>query len=352
MITWGIVSAAMMFVQRRRRASTCCASCSAWPRPGFFPGHHPLPDALVPGAGPRPRDCAVHDRDRARRRDRRPALGRAAARWTASAACTAGSGCSCSRGCRRSCSASWCSRCLPDGPEHARWLAPAERDWLDRRRCCEQDDAASGVHGTQRSGRVAQRTPVAARLSLFLDHIALYGVSFWLPQILQAALRHRAIRGRLPLGAAVHRRGRRHGDRGQALGPDGRARAGTSRCPAWSAPPALCRRRTGRQPGRFARGAVGGRARRLGHARPVLGAAADVSARRRAAAGGIAPINSVGNIGGFVGPYFVGYVRDVTGDFSAGLWLMSGSLLIAVIIAVVLARLDRVRIVAPAFSGE
>lgn len=37
------------------------------------------------------------------------------------------------------------------------------------------------------------------------------------------------------------------------------------------------------------------------------------------AAAGIALINAVGNIGGFVGPYGIGYLRDATGGFSAGL---------------------------------
>jgi ACS family tartrate transporter-like MFS transporter len=37
------------------------------------------------------------------------------------------------------------------------------------------------------------------------------------------------------------------------------------------------------------------------------------------AAAGIALINSVGNIGGFVGPYLLGSLRDATQSFSAGL---------------------------------
>jgi MFS transporter, ACS family, tartrate transporter len=37
------------------------------------------------------------------------------------------------------------------------------------------------------------------------------------------------------------------------------------------------------------------------------------------AAAGIALVNSVGNIGGFVGPNIVGYVREATSDFAAGL---------------------------------
>src|SRR5262249_37565927 len=38
-----------------------------------------------------------------------------------------------------------------------------------------------------------------------------------------------------------------------------------------------------------------------------------------AAAGGIALINSVGNLGGFLGPYAMGLVDDATGSFAIGL---------------------------------
>jgi ACS family tartrate transporter-like MFS transporter len=38
-----------------------------------------------------------------------------------------------------------------------------------------------------------------------------------------------------------------------------------------------------------------------------------------AAAGGIALINSVGNLGGFVGPTLVGYLKTATGGFAGGL---------------------------------
>ncbi len=41
--------------------------------------------------------------------------------------------------------------------------------------------------------------------------------------------------------------------------------------------------------------------------------------RGTAAAGGIAVINAVGNIGGFVGPYGLGYLRDATQSFTIGL---------------------------------
>ncbi|HEX7011778.1 MAG TPA: MFS transporter [Steroidobacteraceae bacterium] len=42
-----------------------------------------------------------------------------------------------------------------------------------------------------------------------------------------------------------------------------------------------------------------------------------------AAAAGIALVNSIGNIGGFMGPYLVGYVKGATGSFAASLWTLA-----------------------------
>jgi ACS family tartrate transporter-like MFS transporter len=58
------------------------------------------------------------------------------------------------------------------------------------------------------------------------------------------------------------------------------------------------------------------------------------------AAAGIAVINSVGNLAGFFGPYVMGALKDATGSYSAGLWVISACALVGV--AVVLAlRHDR-----------
>ena len=43
----------------------------------------------------------------------------------------------------------------------------------------------------------------------------------------------------------------------------------------------------------------------------------------RSAAAGIATINMIGMIGGFLGPYFVGFAKDLTGDYQRGLLFMS-----------------------------
>lgn len=51
-----------------------------------------------------------------------------------------------------------------------------------------------------------------------------------------------------------------------------------------------------------------------------------------AAAAGIAFINSIGNLGGFAGPYVIGLVRTSTGQFRGGLLLVSAALAISGIV--------------------
>ncbi len=55
-----------------------------------------------------------------------------------------------------------------------------------------------------------------------------------------------------------------------------------------------------------------------------------------AAAGGIALINSIGNLAGFAGPYAMGYIKDVTGSYSGGLLSLAAAGLTAMIIVLVL----------------
>jgi len=55
-----------------------------------------------------------------------------------------------------------------------------------------------------------------------------------------------------------------------------------------------------------------------------------------AAAGGLAFINSIGTLGGFVGPAVVGWLKGLTGSFSAGLIGMAGFLLLSAVLAGVL----------------
>ena len=52
-----------------------------------------------------------------------------------------------------------------------------------------------------------------------------------------------------------------------------------------------------------------------------------------AAAGGLAMINSVGVFGGFVGPSIMGFMKDATGSYNGGLLAMSGFLFFAFVLA-------------------
>jgi ACS family tartrate transporter-like MFS transporter len=55
-----------------------------------------------------------------------------------------------------------------------------------------------------------------------------------------------------------------------------------------------------------------------------------------AAAGGIALINSIGNLAGFVGPYVMGRIRDLSGSYTGGLLSLSAAGLVAMIIVLTL----------------
>jgi ACS family tartrate transporter-like MFS transporter len=57
-----------------------------------------------------------------------------------------------------------------------------------------------------------------------------------------------------------------------------------------------------------------------------------------AMAGGIAFINSVGNLGGFVGPYAVGWIKDATGSFAGGLYALAGLAVVAAVTTIVFVR--------------
>jgi MFS transporter, ACS family, tartrate transporter len=59
-----------------------------------------------------------------------------------------------------------------------------------------------------------------------------------------------------------------------------------------------------------------------------------------AAAGGIALINSIGNLGGFLGPALVGRIVATTGSYSIALVTISASLVATFVIALVLRELS------------
>ena len=50
------------------------------------------------------------------------------------------------------------------------------------------------------------------------------------------------------------------------------------------------------------------------------------------AAAGIALINSLGNLAGFVSPYAVGWLKDATGSTNAGVYLLAAAMVVGVVL--------------------
>jgi ACS family tartrate transporter-like MFS transporter len=57
-----------------------------------------------------------------------------------------------------------------------------------------------------------------------------------------------------------------------------------------------------------------------------------------ATASGIATINSIGNLGGFAGPAMIGWIKDQTGSFEGGLYFVAALLLLSATLTLLLAR--------------
>lgn len=216
---------------------------------------------------------------------------------------------------------------LPNGPDDARWLEPAERDWL--RDTLQREDRVKAERGEQTTRQALTNGRVwLLALVYFGIVMGLYGLSFWLPRIIQDFSGYGdfvvGLLGAIPFAAAAICMVlfARHSDR-----------TGERR---WHvAIPALL-------------GAAGLVLTGLVGTSPVLQMAALTLAAlgihsclgtfwtlptrflgSTAAAAGIALVNSVGNLGGFAGPYAVGFIADRTGSSYGGMLLLAAMLLLA-----------------------
>jgi len=55
-----------------------------------------------------------------------------------------------------------------------------------------------------------------------------------------------------------------------------------------------------------------------------------------AAAGGIALVNSIGNLSGYVGPQIIGVIKDATGSYDGGIWFLAACAFAAGVIVLLL----------------
>ena len=56
--------------------------------------------------------------------------------------------------------------------------------------------------------------------------------------------------------------------------------------------------------------------------------------RGPAAAAGIAFINATGNLGGFLGPYLMGWLQDLSGDFLIGLRVLAAAAVVSAVLVI------------------
>jgi MFS transporter, ACS family, tartrate transporter len=233
---------------------------------------------------------------------------------------------------------------LTDRPESADWLPEQERSWLIGRLAAER-----ALQDRRRTYSVWQAMVTPSVLALSLVYFGVgansYGMAFFLPQIVKAFGLSNLQTGfvaAIPflIGTIGMLYWARRSDRlaerrvhtaaALALAGIGMVVA------AWSADPmvrmiGLCAASLGT----FA-------------SLPVFWTLPTAFLSGTAAAAGIAVINALGNLAGFVGPYALGYFREHTGDYAGGLITIGAlALLAAVIVLAVAPRGRRVLAEAP-----
>ena len=222
-------------------------------------------------------------------------------------------------------------RFLTDRPRAAAWLTPEERRWLEAR--TEQPAAHANMLAEL---RLLLDRRIAFLATIYIGRTtAMYGISLFLPLIVQgmgvsnernglisAMPFFVATMGSLLIGWSSDRRGERHwhtiGNMGlAAVGMAAAAWLGVS---AWSLV-AISLAAIGlyAQPSTFW---------------PLPGRMLAPSM----AAAAIAAINAIGNLGGFFGPYIVGWTQQATGDYASGLYLLAGFALASGGLGIVLKR--------------
>jgi MFS transporter, ACS family, tartrate transporter len=71
-----------------------------------------------------------------------------------------------------------------------------------------------------------------------------------------------------------------------------------------------------------------------------------------AAAGGIALINSIGNLGGFVGPYAIGWIKDATGETTLGLVVLAACSIMAGVVTFLIGHDSKIEMAGSGMMAE
>jgi ACS family tartrate transporter-like MFS transporter len=233
---------------------------------------------------------------------------------------------------------------LTDTPAKAKWLKPQERDWLVKEMAAEtgpaQRHSLKEVLGTLISWKVMQLALVYFGLTT-----GLYGIELWMPQMLKGfGLSDLQVGfvSAIPYLVAICTMGSwaKHSDKtGErywhvavacAVGGGGLLLAGLLHDYPMLVVLLLSL-------------AIAG----VMAARPPFWAMPSDFLTGQKAAAGIAAINSVGNLGGFLGPFLIGWARQATGSFIAGLMISAVTLLVSAMIVISLRRSAKLSILQP-----
>lgn len=209
---------------------------------------------------------------------------------------------------------------LSDSPAGARWLAPAERQTLQR--ALDREVPPGALRGL----RAALASPAVWLYAAiyFGLNLGVYGFGFWAPQMLKAlggfTLTQTGLVTVIPYGCAAlalvlwSRHSDRTGERIRHLALPALVGAGAFALGAAAGGGVLAI-------GCLTVGAVG-----IYAGLPVFWTVPAARLAGTAAAGGIALINSIGTLSGFVGPVLIGYLEQATGSYGAGLIAVAASL--------------------------
>jgi MFS transporter, ACS family, tartrate transporter len=226
---------------------------------------------------------------------------------------------------------------MTDRPEKAKWLRDDERNWLVTTMNAEAaKKAGAASHSVWRG--LADLRVIALSLVYFGTSAGLYTLGIWAPQIikefglssLQVGFLN-ALPGVVAIVAMVlwARHSDRSGERtwhvvsACMLASLGLVLAGFV-CTVLAVLLALTLVNIG-----------------ISSAKPPLWSMPTMFLSGSAAAAGIATINSIGNLGGFVGPAMIGWIKDLTGRFQGGLFFVAALLVLSAVLTLVLARSQR-----------
>jgi MFS transporter, ACS family, tartrate transporter len=215
---------------------------------------------------------------------------------------------------------------LTDRPADATWLKKEERDWLVNRQAQERQQREAVRKFSVREALLNPRV-LAIALIYFGANATNYGLSFFLPQIVKAFGLSNLQTGfvtSLPYVVGVismlvwGRRSDRKLERKWHVAIAMAVAAGGIAASAALSDPVL----------KMIALSIAGFG--IFGCLPVIWTLPTAFLSGAAAAGGIAIVNSLGNLAGFFGPYAMGWIRDSTGSFGAGLLCLAGAGLVSV----------------------